>query len=208
MIIDFSLLIFFIPVFFIISITPGLCMTLALTMGITIGVRKTMRMMVGELIGVLLVAGTAVVGGGTIIATFPKAFALFKYAGGLYLMFIGFQMVRSRGSLALNLDGTHSFQLSFFQLAFQGFLTAVANPKGWAFFIAMVPAFINYDSALIPQMLALIIIILIIEFISLMIYATGGQALGILLKKQNNIKLINIFSGFLMICVGIWLSLS
>ena len=69
----------------------------------------------------------------------------------------------------------------------QGFITAVANPKGWAFFIAMVPAFINYEANLIPQMSALVIIILIIEFISLMIYATGGQALGIMLKY----KLIN-----------------
>ena len=69
---DFTLLYFFIPVFFVISITPGLCMTLALTMGITIGVRNTMKMMVGELIGVLVVAGTAVIGGGAIIATFPR----------------------------------------------------------------------------------------------------------------------------------------
>ena len=55
MIFNFSLLYFFIPVFFVISITPGLCMTLALTMGITIGVRNTMKMMVGELTGVLMV---------------------------------------------------------------------------------------------------------------------------------------------------------
>ncbi len=56
-------------------------MTLALTMGITIGVKNTMKMMVGELIGVLIVAGTAVVGGGAIISSFPVAFAVFKYGG-------------------------------------------------------------------------------------------------------------------------------
>ena len=53
-------------------------MTLALTMGITIGVKNTMKMMVGELIGVLIVAGTAVVGGGAIISSFPIAFAVFN----------------------------------------------------------------------------------------------------------------------------------
>ena len=37
---DFSLLYFFIPVFFVVSITPGLCMTLALTMGMSIGLGK------------------------------------------------------------------------------------------------------------------------------------------------------------------------
>ena len=183
-------------------------MTLALTMGITIGVKNTMKMMVGELIGVLIVAGTAVVGGGAIISSFPIAFAVFKYGGGLYLMFVGYQMINSRGSLALNLDGSHSFEINFFKLAMQGFITAVANPKGWAFFIAMVPAFINYEANLIPQMSALVIIILIIEFISLMIYATGGQALGIMLKKQNNIRLINGLAGFLMVSVGVWLALS
>ena len=60
---DFTLLIFFIPVFFIISITPGLCMTLALTMGMAIGLRQTMKMMIGELTGVLIIASTAVIGG-------------------------------------------------------------------------------------------------------------------------------------------------
>jgi threonine/homoserine/homoserine lactone efflux protein len=208
MLIDFSLLYFFIPIFFAISITPGLCMTLALTMGITIGLRNAMKMMVGELIGVLIVASTAVFGGGTIISSFPTAFLLFKYAGGIYLMIIGFQMFNSRGSLALNFDGTHSFQIDFIKLFSQGFITAVANPEGWAFFIAMTPAFINYEIALLPQMSALVIIILVIEFVSLMIYAAGGQALGVILKKQGNMRLINRIAGLLMTGVGIWLALS
>ena len=208
MLIDFSLLYFFIPIFFVISITPGLCMTLALTMGITIGVRNTMKMMVGELIGVLIVAVTAVVGGGAIVSSFPTAFLLFKYGGGIYLVIVGYQMINSRGSLALNFDGTHSFEINFIKLSAQGFITAVANPKGWAFFIAIVPAFINHEVALLPQMSALVIIVLIIEFISLMIYATGGQALGIMLKKQNNVRLINRIAGLLMVGVGIWLALS
>jgi threonine/homoserine/homoserine lactone efflux protein len=206
--IDFTLLYFFIPIFFIISITPGLCMTLALTMGITIGLRNTMKMMVGELIGVLIVAGAAVVGAGTIISSFPIAFLLFKYGGGIYLMTVGYQMFNSRGSLALNFDGTHSFEISFIKLSTKGFITAVANPKGWAFFVAMMPAFINYEATLLPQMSALVIIILIIEFVSLMIYAAGGQVLGILLKKQNNIRVLNRVAGLLMVCVGVWLALS
>ena len=208
MTLDFTLLYFFIPVFFIISITPGLCMTLALTMGITIGLRNTMKMMVGELIGVLIVAGTAVVGAGTIITSFPTAFLILKYGGGIYLIIVGFQMFNSRGSLALNFDGSHSFELGFINLAIKGFITAVANPKGWAFFISITPAFINYEIALFPQMSALLIIILIIEFISLIIYAIGGHVLGIMLKKQRNIKLINRIAGFLMIGVGVWLAVS
>ena len=208
MILDFTLLYFFIPVFFIISITPGLCMTLSLTMGMAIGIRNTMKMMIGELAGVLLISLTAVVGGGTIIASYPNTFEVFKYLGGGYLIFVGIQMWKNIGKMSLNTDGSHSFSLNGFQLASQGFITAIANPKGWAFFLAMVPSFMNYDKALIPQMSAMVLIILIIEFISLMIYATGGKALNKLLTKSGNVQLINRVAGTLMMFVGIWLALS
>lgn len=94
---DFSLLYFFIPVFFVVSITPGLCMTLALTMGMSIGLGNTMKMMVGELSGVLLVATVVVVGSGGLMAANPMLLVVFKYVGGAYLLFVGLQMMRSRG---------------------------------------------------------------------------------------------------------------
>ena len=87
-------------------------------------------------------------------------------------------------------------------------MTALANPKGWAFFMAMVPQFMNYQIPLIPQMTAMVIIIVIIEFISLMIYATSGNALSKLLSKSGNVKTINRVAGILMMFVGIWLAIS
>ena len=205
---DFTLLYFFIPVFFIISITPGLCMTLSLTMGMAIGIKNTMKMMVGELTGVLSISITAVVGGGSIISNYPNAFEIFKYLGGGYLFYIGIQMWRNLGKMSLNIDGSHSFSQNGLELATQGFITAIANPKGWAFFLAMGPSFMNYDKPLMPQMFAMGLIILIIEFISLMIYATGGKALNQLLTKTGNVQLINRVAGTLMMLVGVWLALS
>ena len=205
---DFSLLYFFIPVFFVVSITPGLCMTLALTMGMSIGLGNTMKMMVGELSGVLLVATVVVVGGGGLMAANPMLLVVFKYVGGAYLLFVGLQMMRSRGAMAVKPDGSVSFDLDFFSLAGQGFITAVANPKGWAFFLAMTPGFINYDVDLGPQMTALVSIILIIEFTSLMLYAAGGQVLGKLLLNSDNVLLLTRVAGVLMMCVGIWLATS
>jgi threonine/homoserine/homoserine lactone efflux protein len=205
---DFSLLYFFIPVFFVVSITPGLCMTLALTMGMSIGLGNTRKMMVGELSGVLLVATVVVVGGGGLMAANPMLLVVFKYVGGAYLLFVGLQMMRSRGVMAVKPDGSVSFDLDFFSLAGQGCITAVANPKGWAFFLAMTPGFINYDVDLGPQMTALVSIILIIEFTSLMLYAAGGQVLGKLLLNSDNVLLLNRVAGALMMCVGIWLATS
>ena len=112
---DFTLLYFFIPVFAAISITPGLCMTLALTMGMRIGVRHTMKMMVGELVGVLLIVTVVVVGGGGFIASHPLLLTVFKYVGGAYLVFVGIQMMQSRGVMAVRHDQPE-FRLRFFTM--------------------------------------------------------------------------------------------
>lgn len=42
----------FVPTFFLVSLTPGMCMTLAMVLGMTQGVRRTLWMMAGELVGV------------------------------------------------------------------------------------------------------------------------------------------------------------
>ena len=57
-------------------------------------------------------------------------------------------------------------------------------------------------------MMALVSIILIIEFTSLMLYAAGGQVLGKLLLNSDNVLLLNRVAGLLMICVGVWLAMS
>jgi threonine/homoserine/homoserine lactone efflux protein len=50
-------------------------------------------------------------------------------------------------------------------------------------------------------------IILTIEFLSLILYASGGRTLNRLLRKQGNVCLINRIAGTLMVGVGIWLAL-
>ena len=79
---DLALLALFIPTFFFVSITPGLCMTLALTMGMTLGVRTTLWMMAGELVGVGTVASAAVLGVAAILTQRPEIFIVIKYGGG------------------------------------------------------------------------------------------------------------------------------
>ncbi|HET8790682.1 MAG TPA: LysE family translocator, partial [Modicisalibacter sp.] len=54
--INLSLLSVFVPTFFMVSLTPGMCMTLSMVLGMTVGVRRALWMMAGELVGVGLVA--------------------------------------------------------------------------------------------------------------------------------------------------------
>ncbi|PCM45836.1 threonine transporter RhtB [Marinobacter sp. ANT_B65] len=204
---NLSLLTAFIPTFFLVSITPGMCMTLALSLGITIGVQRAMWMMAGELVGVAIVASTSAVGVATFMLRYPTAFELFKYAGGAYLIWLGIQLWMSRGKMAMPEDNAEPNTASRWQLATQGFVTAIANPKGWAFFVALLPPFIDSSLPMAPQLAALVIIILTLEFICLQLYAHGGRTLRRALKKSGSVRLANRISGSLMILVGVWLAL-
>lgn len=74
----------FIPTFLFVSVTPGMCMTLAMTLGMTQGVRRTFWMMWGEMLGVALVAILAVCGVAAMMLQFPLLFQWFKIAGALF----------------------------------------------------------------------------------------------------------------------------
>lgn len=203
---DIALLAVFLPTFFFVSITPGMCMTLAMTLGMSIGVRRTMWMMAGELVGVALVAVAAVMGVASIMLNSPEAFAVLKWVGGAYLAYIGINMWRSKGKMAL-VEGQTAPSVGNLELMTQGFMTAIANPKGWAFMVSLLPPFINVEREVAPQLLALLSIIMFTEFTSMMAYATGGKSLRVFLSRGDNIKWMNRIAGSLMIGVGFWLAL-
>ncbi len=204
---DTSLLSIFIPTFFLVSLSPGLCMTLALTLGLTLGLRKTFYMMWGELLGVALVSLLAVLGVASVMFNYPEIFAIFKWLGGSYLVYLGIMMWLSKGHMTLSFEQRDEKNLSHWQLSLQGFVTAVANPKGWAFTLSLLPPFIELEKPLIPQLSVLITLIIVIEFICLTGYALGGSRLRELLQDAGKVKLLNKTTGCLMMGVGFWLAL-
>ena len=197
----------FVPTFFVVSLTPGLCMTLAMVLGMTQGVRRSLWMMAGELCGVGLVAAASGAGVAALMLRQPEWFAVFKWLGGLYLAYLGIMMWRSLGRMAIPLDSMDMPPASRRQLALQGFVTAVANPKGWAFFVALLPPFLDAGRPLFGQLTVLVALILAIEFVCLLLYAAGGRSLRRLLGETRNLRLLNRFAGSLMIGVGGWLAL-
>jgi len=183
-----------------------MCMTLALTLGMSIGVRRTMWMMYGELLGVAVVAVAAVLGVAALMLKFPAIFSVFKIVGALYLAYLAVQMWLSKGKMAISHNREMTSTASRKGLFMQGVITAIANPKGWAFMISLLPPFINPEKPIAVQLTFLVAIILVSEFMCMMLYATGGKSLGLLLAKAENVRLMNRISGTLMMGVALWLA--
>ena len=89
----------------------------------------------------------------------------------------------------------------------QGFITAVSNPKAWAFNVALLPPFIDQRRPLAPQLLTMLTAMVIIEFTCLQIYAHGGRMLSEQLHRRGKARWLNRIAGSLMVGVGVWLAL-
>jgi len=208
--IDATKLLLFVPTMIAISVTPGMCMTLAMTLGMTIGLRRTAWMMLGEAAGVALVVTFCGLGISTLVLRFPQVLIALKVGGGTYIAWLGIQLWRSRGALSVSLEDLgHRPAPRRRTLAAQGFVTALGNPKGWAFFLALLPPFlVTAEAPLNLHFAALLGIVVISEVASMSLYATGGKALGRVLARRGAVAIINRIAGTMMLGVAIWLMLS
>lgn len=199
---DSTRLLAFCGSFFLIALSPGLCMTLAMSLGISIGVRRSLWMMLGELTGIALVGAAAMCGVAALLLSAPPVFTAFKIGGAAYLLWTAW---RSWNSPAAALAETT--RATPRALCTQGFVTAVANPKAWAFMMALLPPFIDAKAPLGPQMIVLLALMIVIEFSCLLIYAQGGRSLSDLLLRRGQAQWLQRIAASLMVGVAIWLLL-
>ncbi|EED30517.1 lysine exporter protein (lyse/ygga) [gamma proteobacterium NOR5-3] len=180
-----------------------------MTLGMSVGLRRTAWMMAGEVTGVAIVSTLSGIGVASLMLRYPRVFTVFTLLGGLYMGWLGLQMWRSRGSMAIHAEAlAGTLAVSRRSLVTQGFVTAIANPKGWAFFMALLPPFLLTGGHLLNAHFAVILLVIVLcELLCMTLYAVGGKALGKVLRHRGNVAIINRVAGTLMIAVGLWLIL-
>ena len=196
-----DLILLFIPTIASVSFTPGLCMTLAFTLGLSIGYRRTLWMMLGELSGVASVFTATFWSLGWLLSRDPIYFQIISFVGGVYLLYLAFQLFRETPETieSRDLKKTHPMAL-----AILGYVTAVSNPKGWAFLMALLPGFVSMDASLVPQFMIMMGIMLTTEFISMTAYATGGQWLASRLSGSKGIVNANRVAASMLTLAALW----
>ncbi len=199
---DSALLLAFCASFFLIAISPGLCMTLALSVGIRVGLRRSLWMMLGELSGVALVGFCVLTGVAALLVQVPEAFRVARFLGAGYLLWMAARTWRAPAGLSAAEGGR---DLSATGLLAQGFITAAANPKGWAFCAALLPPFLDRARPLGGQIAILLGAMLAIEFICLVIYAQGGRRLAGYLEHRGLGHWMTRVSAGMLVVVAVWL---
>ena len=128
----------------LLAVTPGPGIFYVLARTLAGGRREGFQSSIGTFFGGLFHVFAAALGVSAILAASAVAFHTVKYAGAVYLIFLGIKMIRSRNTPLP--DGTATQNASTTANAFrQGILTEALNPKTALFFLSFIPQFIAPD---------------------------------------------------------------
>jgi threonine/homoserine/homoserine lactone efflux protein len=133
-------LVAFLVTTFVIAVIPGPSVLFTIGRALTIGRRGAFVSLVGNALGVYLQAIAVAFGVGAIVQRSTQVYTAIKFAGALYLVYLGVQAIRHRNELAAALDTQVSFARSRRQFL-DGVLVGLANPKTIVFFTVAMPQF-------------------------------------------------------------------
>jgi threonine/homoserine/homoserine lactone efflux protein len=134
-----DLLLPYLGVIVVLTITPGPDMVLVLRNGIRGGSAAAWATGLGCCTGIAVHAALAVLGLSAILAASSEAFTVVKLAGAAYLVFLGIQAIVGSGRVLAGHDDAPRPAGSPYR---QGLLTNLLNPKIALLFLTLLPQFV------------------------------------------------------------------
>jgi homoserine/homoserine lactone efflux protein len=147
--------------------------------------------------------GVPIVGLASIIQTMGWWFDWLRLAGAAYLVWLGWRLLRSPGTL--DQPGRVPAPRGGFFL--QGFLVMLSNPKVLLFFGAFIPQFVDPRGDHVSQVVLLGITAMAVAMISDGAYAVLTGRAGALLARRH-VRRVSTASGMCLIGGGVWLALT
>ncbi|MCQ4265001.1 lysine transporter LysE [Stutzerimonas stutzeri] len=195
----------FIPACFALNMAPGPNNLLSMANAKRYGVRVACYAGIGRLVAFVGMITLAATGLATVLYTSEKLFFIIKIVGGLYLLWIAFQLWTAdpsdSGDEALG-------ESSLLQLGRQEFLLAAGNPKAILIFTAFLPQFVDPTGSVGFQFLVLGVLFLMLEWVAIAGYAFFGKALRHWFSRPSMRRVFNRICSGLLGSAGIGLLLA
>ena len=188
----------FLQIILFLFITPGTPRIVIISYSMNYGVKNCVWTAFGDVTANLIQATLVIFVIGSFFSDNPDILNIFKWIGILYLLYISYDIYKSKPKeINSNKVQTKSI-FSFFK---DGFLVAGTSPKAWMFFPFIFPQFINFNENYIIQFTILIVTYMVLDFISLIGYAILANSLIIWIKA--NPRVINTISACVLIIIAI-----
>ena len=199
---DFSLWLAFSAASVALLLIPGPTVLLVLAYAIGQGKRIAVPTALGVATGDLIAMGASLAGLGALVLTSASLFTALKWAGAIYLVWLGVRMILGAKGTSLDVHakkGAVSPRTAFFNAA----AVTALNPKSIVFFIAFVPQFLNPNAPLLGQSLILIATFVSLAAINALVYAVLADRVRGTIRRPNVIAWLTRAGGGALIAMGI-----
>lgn len=186
----------------VLHIMPGPTILTVVSYSISYGNRVKLPLVAAVALGDSTALAMSLLGLGTLLAKSAFWFQVIKWAGGLYLIYLGIQMFRS-DALQNDLPQATGPQSSW-KLFFNTWLVTALNPKGIIFFIAFLPHFIDTTKSTAQQMWILSITFVCLAILNASLYAMFASAAKRFLNSARARRAFGFGGGGLLCIAGLW----
>lgn len=167
----------------LISVSPGAGAVNTMSNGMRYGVRASLPAILGLQLGYgaqIVIVG---VGLGALLAQSATLFALIKWAGVAYLLWLGYCKWREPPlDMSAGAESSESPSRRFWQAAFVN----LTNPKATVFLVALFPQFLDLTAPQAPQLAAMGTTLLLVDVAVMLGYASLARGLSRWMKSERH----------------------
>jgi threonine/homoserine/homoserine lactone efflux protein len=185
----------------LITIIPGPTVTLIIANSLTHGTRAGLLNVAGTQLGLAVMLGVLLVGLSSIIATMGWWFDWVRIAGAVYLVWLGWKLLRANAGFG-EIGRMPAPRGGFF---LQGLLVLMSNPKALLWFGAFIPQFVDPNGNYVGQIVLLGATAMATAALTDGAYAILGGRTGRFMSAKR-IRLASQLSGLFLIGGGVWLA--
>lgn len=142
----------FVVAAFVMVVIPGPTVLFTIGRAMALGRMGGFLSILGTALGSIVLVVAVALGVGTVVAQSIVPFTVVKVLGAGYLVFLGIQAIRHRKDSAAATAGAPQ-KRSGARLLGEGFVVGVTNPKSIAFFLAILPQFVDLHAGSVPMQL-------------------------------------------------------
>jgi len=190
--------ILFLQIIIFLFITPGTPRIVIISYSMNYGVQKCIWTALGDITANFIQGTLVIFVIGSFFSNNPNFLNTFKWIGIIYLMYLAYDIYKSKPKDINSNNYSEKSTFSFFK---DGFLVAGTSPKAWMFFPLIFPQFIDFSSNYVAQFFILIATYMVLDFVSLIGYAILANKLIVWLKA--NPKVINTISACVLLIIAI-----
>lgn len=186
----------------ILLVIPGPTILTVISYSMAHGRRANVPLVAAVALGDSTALVLSILGLGALLAASALAFNIVKWAGGLYLLYLGVRLLRA-GVSSAPLPALEAPSPRWRVFA-NTYLVTALNPKGLVFFVAFLPQFVNPGADVRRQLWVLAVTFVVMATLNATLYAVFAASARRVLASPRAGRHFNLAGGSLLAAAGVW----